>query len=132
MLVELGRNFFHVELESLRFEFPKPNPENTRSHLLPKTQLSSSLKKFRKQTHSHLLSRNPENNNKTRTKSQSHALIFYQAIDSDSDEKNEELVSSRAPSCNFINYLPQDKMVAVGLYPNEARLDAFFFLHSFT
>lgn len=35
-----------------------------------------------------------------------------------------ELVSRRAASGNFVNYLPQDEAVAAGLGPNEAGSDA--------
>lgn len=38
--------------------------------------------------------------------------------------ENRELVSGRAASGNFVNYLPQDEAVAAGLGPNEAGSDA--------
>ena len=38
--------------------------------------------------------------------------------------ESKELVSRRAASGNFVNYLPQDEAVAAGLGPNEAGSDA--------
>ena len=38
--------------------------------------------------------------------------------------ESKELVSRRAASGNFVNYLPQDEAVAAGLGPNDAGSDA--------
>ena len=55
---------------------------------------------------------------------QSDAAAAAAAAATTTSRESKELVSRRAASGNFVNYLPQDEAVAAGLGPNEAGSDA--------